>query len=63
MRLKKMKNQNQKSKVSVENLRYLFDEDKNEDYYELKLINTAFAFNIRVVQIEKICYHPMNILK
>ena len=29
----------------IKDLRYLFDEDENEDYYEPKLINTAFRNN------------------
>ena len=29
----------------IKDLRYLFDEDENEDYYEPKLINTAFKNN------------------
>ena len=29
----------------IDDLRYLFDEDEDEDYYEPKLINTAFKNN------------------
>ena len=29
----------------IENIRYLFDEDENKDYYKPKLINTAFKNN------------------
>ena len=29
----------------IDDLRYLFDEDEGEDYYEPKLINTAFKNN------------------
>ena len=50
----------------IDDLRYLFDEDEDENYYEPKLNSTALkiiTLNIRLLQIERICYHPVNILK
>ena len=44
----------------------MFDEDKNEDYYDPKLINTAFkiiTFIMRVVQIEKNMLSPDEYFK